>query len=278
MPDFTMVILDKIANISPESWDDIFPANMIEGYSYFKALDESNITLFSLHYAIVYKMDRIVSIAPLFIADFSFDTTIHGFFKKMVSSIQKIFPRFLRIKILFFGSPLTEEAVIGFSKDCDRNQILNFLNQEIVHFCKERKISVLAFYNLTKRDLPVIDFLKSNGFGCMEAYPIVRLDIKERSLEEYIQNLGKNMRKDIKRKLKKAYETDDIKIEERNNINGLSTQAYQLYLNNFNRSDVSFEKLTVEYFSKVSEHIPGITKFFIVWINNKMVAVNLCFS
>jgi predicted N-acyltransferase len=277
MLDFTMVIVDKITNISPEAWDEIFPDNMIEGYAYFKALDESNITLFSLHYAIVYKMDRIVSIAPLYIADFSFDTTIHGFLKKMVSSIQKIFPKFLRIKILFFGSPLTEEAVIGFSKDCDRNQILNFLNQEIVHFCKERSISVIAFYNLTKRDMPVIDFLKNNSFGCMEAYPIVRLDIKERSLEEYIQNLGKNTRKDIKRKLKKAYETDDIKIEERNNLNGLLTQAYQLYLNNFNRSDVSFEKLTVEYFSKVSEYMPGITKFFIVWINNKMVAINLCF-
>jgi predicted N-acyltransferase len=277
MKDLNLIILKKIQDIHPEEWNEIFPHDMIEGYSYFRALDESNITLFSLQYAIVYEMDRIVCIAPFFFTDFSFDTTIQGVLKKLVSSIQKIFPKFLRIKILFFGSPLTEEGIIGFSKDSDKNRILDFLNEEIKLFCKKNSINVITYYNLTKSDMPIIDFLKNKGFGHMEAFPIARVEIKEHSLEEYIQRLGKNTRKDIKRKLKKAYEDANIKIEERNNLNGLLTQAYQLYLNNFNRSNVSFEKLTIEYFSKVSEHMPDLVKYFIVWINDRMVAVNLCF-
>ena len=276
MDNLRLVIVNKIKDIPRQQWYDIFPAEIIEGYDYFKTLDESNLPLFSLHYCLVYQEDRIACIAPFFITDFSLDTTMQGCFKKIVSSIQKVLPKFLRIKMLFFGSPLTEEGIMGFSKDCDIKQALSFLIQEILQLCKDKKIGVITFYNLTTRDMHIIEFLKTNGFGCMEAFPLARVEIKEHSLEKYIQNLGPSTRKNIRRKLKKAYAQAEIKIEERNNLNGLLNQAYQLYLNTYNSGGVSFEKLTPEYFSKISEHMPEATKYFIVWINNQMAAFNLC--
>lgn len=272
-----LVIVNQVKDIPRKQWDEIFPADIIEGYAYYRAIDESNLPLFLLYYAIVYENNRIVCIAPFFITNFSLDTTIQGYFKNIVSSIQKILPKLFRMKILFFGSPLTEEGIIGFAKDCDVKQTLNFLIQEIIGFCKNRKISVITFYNLTTRDMHIVDLLKINGFGCMEAFPLARLEIKERSLEEYIQNLGRSTRKNIRQKLRNTYASAEITIEERDNLNGLLNQAYKLYLDTYNRGDVSFEKLTLEYFSKISEHMPDVTKFFIVWINHKMVAFNLCF-
>jgi len=277
MHNLRLVIVKQVKDIPRQQWDEIFPGDTIEGYTYYRALDESNLPLFSLYYAIVYQNDRILCIAPFFITNFSLDTTLQGFFKKIVSSIQKILPQFLTIKILFFGSPLTEEGIIGFAKDSDVKQTLYFLIREISQFCKDKKISVITFYNLTTRDIHVIDFLKTIGFGCMEAFPLARLEIKERSLEEYIQNLGRSTRKNVRRKLKKTYAAAEIKIEERNNLTGLLNQAYKLYLDTYNRGGVSFEKLTPEYFSKISEYMSSVTKIFIVWINHKMVAFNLCF-
>ena len=276
MHNLKLIVLNQVKDIPRKEWEDIFTADIIEGYDYFKALDESNLPLFSVRYCLIYQDERIVCIAPLFITKFSLDTTLQGYFKKIVSLFQKLFPKFLRMKMLFFGSPLTEEGIIGFSKDCNIEQVLNFLIQEIIQFSKARKISVITFYNLTAPDMRIIDFLKTNGFGSMEAFPLARVEIKEQTLEKYIQNLGPSTRKDIRRKLKKAYAQAEIRIEERNNLNGLLNQAYQLYLNTYNKGDVSFEKLTPEYFSKISEHLPGVAKFFIIWINNKMVAFNLC--
>jgi len=277
MSDLTFATVSKVHDIPRQQWDEIFPVEIIEGYDYFKVLDGSNLPGFSIYYAIVSKQGRAVCIAPFFITEFSFDTTLQGHFKQIVLSLQKIFPSFLKINALFFGSPLTEEGIIGFAEDCNIDQTLNFLIQEATRFCNDKKISAVTFLNLTGRDARVMDFLKHCGFGFMEAFPLARLEIKERSLEEYIQSLGKSTRKDVRRKFKKTQAQTGIRIESRDSLNGILDQVYQLYLNNYDRGEVSFEKLTPEYFSRLSENMPGVTKFFIVWLNDKIVGFNLCF-
>ena len=277
MENFTFTIFDKTREITRDQWNEIFSSDMIEGYDYYCALDESNLENFSLHHAAIFRNNRICCIAPFFITPFSFDTTLQGKPKKLISAIRRKFPKFLQLKILFFGSPLTEHGIFGFSKDCDPKGVLDFLNQEISRFCRMEKIRIITCNNLTGEEMPLIENLKKLGYGVMESFPIARVEIKGNSLEEYFSSLGKNTRKDMKRKLKNAYSTGEIRIEERSSISGLEKEAYQLYLNNFNRADVAFEKLTIEYFAKVAEFMPDVTKFFIIWRGNKMVAINLCF-
>lgn len=270
-------IVKKVCEIPREEWASVFPPDIIEDYGYYKTLDESNLPAFSTHYAVVRENECIACIAPFFTTEFSFDTTIQGRLKQVILSLQKRFPRFLKLKILFIGSPLTEESVIGIREGCDKEKILRFFLAKMLNFCNIEKIGVITFYNLTSADSYMLDFLKRNNFAQMEAFPLARLTIKEQSLEEYIQNLGKSTRKDIRRKLRNAYTNAEIKIEERNNLDGLLDRAYQLYLNNLNGGDVSFEKLTPEYFAKISENMPGTVKYFVTWVNGKMAAFNMCF-
>lgn len=277
MNDLTFTTVKKVHDIPRPQWDALFPADAIEGYDYFNLIDGSDLTGFSIYYAAVFQQGRAVCIAPFFITEFSFDTTLQGYFKQITLSVQKIFPGFLKINALFFGSPLTEEGIFGVAEDADMGQVLDFFIQEITRFCKDKKIRVITFLNLTGRDARVMDLLKHRRFGAMEAFPLARLEIKERSLEEYIQGLGKSTRKDVRRKLKKTQELTGIRIESRDSLNGILDQVYSLYLNNYDRGDVSFEKLTPEYFSRLSENMPSVARFFIVWLNDKIVGFNLCF-
>ncbi len=270
-------IVKEVREIPRREWDALFSPDLIEGYDYYKTLDESNLPLFSTHYAIIHEGGRAALIAPFFTTEFSFDTTIQGRFKQVIQSLQKRFPAFLKVKILFIGSPLTEEAAIGIREGSDKEKILRFFLAKMLNFCNSEKIGVITFYNLTAADSYVLEFLKRHRFASMEAFPLARLTIKKHSLEEYIQSLGKHTRKDIRRKLRKAYASAEIKIEERDNLDGLLDHAYQLYLNNLNGGDVSFEKLTPEYFRKISENMPGAVKFFITRVNGKMAAFNMCF-
>lgn len=277
MDNLRLHMVKEVSNIPRHEWDSIFPSSIIENYGYYKTLDESNLPAFSTHYAIVRENERADCIAPFFTTEFSFDTTIQGPLKRVILSLQKRFPRFLRLKMLFMGSPLTEEGVIGIREGCDKEKILRFLLAGMLNFCNTEKITVITFYNLTSADSYILDFLRRHKFARMEAFPLARLTIKEHSLEEYIQNLGKSTRKDIRRKLRNSYGSADIRIEEHDKLNGMLDRVYELYLNNLNDSDVSFEKLTPEYFAGLPDNMPGAVKFFITWVNDKMAAFNLCF-
>ena len=277
MDNMRLSIVKEVREIPRQEWDGVFPCDIIEGYDYYKTLDESNLPDFSMHYAVVYENDRAASIAPFFTTEFSFDTTLQGNLKQVILYLQKMFPGFLKMKMLFIGSPFTEEGIIGLRGDCNKEHVLRFFLAKMLHFCNTEKIGVITFYNLPANYSYTLDFLKRNNFAQMEAFPLARLTIKERSLEEYIQSLGKSTRKDIRRKLRNAYTNAEIKIEERNNLDGLLDRAYQLYLNNLNSGDVSFEKLTPEYFAKISENMPGTVKYFVTWVNGKMAAFNMCF-
>lgn len=277
MDNLKLDIVKEVSSIPRHEWDDVFPHGIIENYGYYKTLDESNLPSFSMHYAIVRENGRAAFIAPFFTTEFSFDTTIQGPLKRVILSLQKRFPRFLKLKILFIGSPLTEEGVIGIREGCDKEKILRFFLSGMLDFCAAGKMAVITFYNLTSADSYILDFLKRNKFAQIEAFPLARLTIKEHSLEEYIQNLGKNTRKDIRRKLRNAYSTADIRIEEHDKLDGRLDHAYELYLNNLNSGDVSFEKLTPEYFAGLPDNMPGTVKFFITLVNGKMAAFNMCF-
>lgn len=276
MNNLRLSIVKEVRDIPRREWDSAFPPHAIEGYDYYKTLDESNLPGFSMRYAVVWENDTIVCIAPFFTTEFSFDTTIQGGLKQVILSLQKRFPKFLKMKILFIGSPLTEEGAIGLRENCDKKEVLRFFLAKMLHFCITEKIGVITFYNLTAEDSYILDFLRQNKFAQMEAFPLARLTIKEQSLEEYIQNLGKSTRKDVRRKLRSAYADAEIKIEERSNLDGLLDHAYQLYLNSLNGGDISFEKLTPEYFDRISENMPATIKYFVTWVNGKMAAFNMC--
>jgi hypothetical protein len=53
MHNLRLAIVNQVKDIPRQQWDDIFPTDIIEGYDYYRALDESNLPLFSLHYAII---------------------------------------------------------------------------------------------------------------------------------------------------------------------------------------------------------------------------------
>lgn len=112
----------------------------------------------------------------------------------------------------------------------------------------------------------------------MGSLPNTLLEINADSLETYINGLSKNTRKDLKRKLKKSSDEARLTTNIRENIDDLSGEIYQLYLNNLNNAHVRFEVLTPEFFKNICKNMPGIARFFITYDRGKIVAFNLCLA
>ncbi len=270
-------LIQTINDIPETQWNRIFDDNFIESYGYHKTIEESNLKEFAIFYLTVKRGENIVAIAPFFIMDFSLTTLIRGWLQKFIFNLQKIFKRFLKMRILFVGLPTAEHLYLGISKEENYEEILDLIIKEIHEFQKRNKINTLLFYNLTDKHRGLKGYLTKKEFLGMENFPNSLMDINVGSVEEYIKSLGSSTRKDLRRKIRKSESLTTLETEIIDNVNGCVDDIYRLYTNSFNDSNVRFEVLTPELFLNICRNMPGIAKYFITRENGKMIAFNLCF-
>ncbi|MFA5096966.1 MAG: GNAT family N-acetyltransferase, partial [Candidatus Omnitrophota bacterium] len=258
--------------IPPQAWDRLFGPSLIESYGYLKTLEDDGTREFSFAYLLGKRNAELVLILPCFIMDFSFSMLI----PKSLHKIIRPFCRYLRTKVLFLGSPTTEGFSMGLSPDEDPELILDGAMKELRSFCAREGAAGMLFYNLTQTHGELAAYLKRKNFFRMGSLPTTAIPIKAGSLEEYIGGLGKNTRKDLKKKLRRSRELIALKTEERADITDIIDRVYGLYLNNFNDSDVHFETLTKKFFLNICRNMPGVAKYFITYAGERIVAFNLC--
>jgi len=269
---FDFSIVKTINDIPRQDWDILFGDELIESYGYLKTLEEGEAGEFSFGYLIGKKGNNPVLILPFFVMNFSFTTLLPECLHRAV----KFFDRLSKLKVLFIGSPTTEGFSMGLSPDVNFEEILGQALEKLQEFSKTEKILGMAFYNLNAKYPKLTGYLKQNKFIKMESMPTTAISIKAGSLEEYIQNLGKNTRKDLKKKIRNSRELVQLKTQERSDVTDIIDDVYKLYLNNFNDADVRFETLTKKFFLDICKNMPGVAKYFITYDKEKIVAFNLC--
>ncbi len=265
-------IIKSIRDIAQQDWDNLFGESLIESYGYLKTLEEGGTEEFSFGYLLGKRESHTVFILPFFTMDFSFAMLMPGYLRKLAVKLE----RWLKIKVLFLGSPTTEGFSMGLSPHENLDIILDRALEKLHSFSKEEKIGGILFYNLSQKDARIAAYLKRKGFLKMDTLPTTEISIKAGSLEEYINGLGKNTRKDLKKKLRRSQELSQLKTEICEDTTGIIDDVYRLYLNNFNDAEVHFEILTKEFFLNICRNMPGVAKYFITYDQGKIVAFNLC--
>lgn len=271
-PGVTFSITRNIKDIPRQDWDNLFGIGLIESYGYLKTLEENGVEEFSFGYLLAKRNNRIIFILPFFILDFSFAMLMPGFLRKLAGK----FNRWLKMRIIFLGSPTTEGFSMGLSPDEKLDIILDLAIEELAAFSGKEKIGGILFYNLSLKHQKLAEYLKRRKFLKMETLPTTAITIKTDSLEEYIKGLSKNTRKDLNKKLRRSRELSELKVESREDITDIIDRVYWLYLNNFNDADVHFEVLTKEFFLNICRNMPGVAKYFITYDKEKIVVFNLC--
>lgn len=268
----SFTISRTIKDIPETDWNRLFGEDLIESYGYQKALEESGLKEFSFGYLIGRRENKPVIILPFFVMDFSFHTLTAGLLQKIMRKLKNIFT----MKILFFGTPTTEEFYLGVSLAEDLNSLLGGSLNTVFKFCKDEKIGALLFHNLSEKNNLLAEYLAKKSFIRLRSLPTTVIKIKAASLEDYIGGLSPNMRKDLKRKLREASREAALQTVVRDNIDDIDKEIYSLYLNNFDGSGIQFETLTREFFVNICRNMPNVTKYFITYDKDRIVAFNLC--
>lgn len=267
-------ITETIDNIPKEDWDRIFGENKIESYSYQKTLEKSELENFIIKYLLVKRGEYLLAIVPLFIINFSMLELLPKYINKL--PMPKIIKNLFSMRMLFIGAPTIEEAHIGISAEGDFNILLSLIINGLTKLSRKEKVVTMLFNNLSGKDKILQNNLMSHGFFSMESLPNSVININFKNMDEYLNTLSSNMRKDLRRKLKKSSLEAKLTTQVREDISDILPEIYQLYLNNLNGGEVQFETLTKEFFKNLSNNMAGIAKFFITYEKEKIIAFNFC--
>lgn len=269
-------VFRKIDQIPAEDWNRVFP-NVLEGYQFFKSLDQSNFQQFSFYYILVYDRETLVGATSCFLMNYPLDTTLQGLLKKFVASVRKIFPDFFNLKALVCGLPMGEGR-IGFVGEFDR--IIQAILEEMEQIAKAEQVAIIAFKDFSLPRLPLLDPLKEKGFYKFEDFPSTEMDIHFTSFDDYLKTLSRASREGVKRKFRKLDGRVKIDLEISNELNGIVEEIHGLYLQTVRKAvgegATHFEIVPKEFFENISKNMPQETKYFLWRLDQKLVAFTFC--
>lgn len=269
-------VFRRIGEIPPEDWNPVFP-RVLEGYPFFKSLDESGFDQFSFYYILVYEGEAPVGAAPCFLMNYPLETTLPGFLNQFVVSVKKRFPSLFNLKALICGLPMGQGRMgLGGEGGQAFEKILETMDE----IAKEEKAAVIVFKDFNLSYAPLLDPLQKRGFYKFESLPSTEMDVSFMSFEDYLKGLSRSSREGIKRKFKKLEGRGKIELEISDELNGTLDEVHGLYLQTMAKAvregETQFEIVPKEFFEKVSRNMPGETKYFLWRLEGKVVAFAFC--
>ena len=270
-----MVVATSVEEFSSAEWNRLFPGEL-EDWTYYHAVERSRLPGFSWLYFGVRERGVLKACVPAFITDYRLDTTVTGPLRSFIVAVRRIFPRFLRQRMLAFGSPVSEVCHFGFDKatnHLDRQRLLNFIFEHAEQTAKAERAGMLAVKdaNAAQNNL-WNDTAHSHRLRRQPGLPTAVLNVDFDSVDDYLKSLSRTTRKDLRRKLKSSAQ---VRVEWRDNIDDIMDDVMRLYASTRERAEYEFEELTREYFHDVLAEAKSRARCATFWIGPRLVAFNL---
>ena len=269
----TTKVFRRIEDIPRESWDSIYP-RVLEGYNFFKTLDESGLEQFSFYYILVYEGKNVVAATNCFLMNYSLDTSINGPLRRLSNSLKRLRPSIFSLKAFICGMPLGLGR-IGVAGDKDK--IRHVLLRRMEQIAKKEKCAALAFKDFGHSYAGMLDPLQREGFSKFDSLPTTEMNVWFKDFEEYLNTLSSASRYDLRRKFKKVdghvkLDMQIVGVLDEHNLR----EVYKLYLDIVDKHDMGFELLPMAFFKNLSKNMPKETKYFLWYMDGKLIAFLLC--
>lgn len=272
----TYSVLSSVSEIRVEDWHRLF-GDLPEGYGFFQTLEASRLEGFNFYYVLVQADSRLELIAPLFSSDLDLGIGLGPRAQQVLRVLRKVLPRLLVVRTLFCGSPFGENGVIAISPDRTRQTaLIEELVRAMEQVRREKRLKFLVFKDFTENASRVLLPLTRLGFLRGDSFPNVVLALPYRTMDEYLESLSYGTRKDLRRKVRKTLSGASLQVRIVDDVAPMIEPVYQLYLNTYNAGTVRFEKLTREYFLTIGRLEQHAAKFFLFYINDRLIGFNLC--
>lgn len=266
-------VVESVTAFDTKDWNNCFPREL-ENWHYYRAVEEAGIAGFAYRYFAVIENNLLRAVVPAFMTTYRLDTTVQGTVKRLTSSLARHFPKLLSIRLLCLGSPVSEICHVGFAPDVTDSEkpvLLAMLVDRVKRYAQEQGVGLLAVKD-ARDDGARLWQPAIAGFSKMSGLPTAVLALPFRSFDDYLKSLSSATRKDMRRKLRSE---SAIRVETRQSIDDVKDRIQALYEATEARSDLQFERLPADYFSRVLARMPDNARCILYWANDDLLAFNL---
>ena len=255
--------VEKIKEIHPEEWNiPGIPEELFHSLEFLEVLEKAKVEDSRMFYLIARKDGKVVATTVLSIFKISLDLFIGD--QSWVRWINRNFPNFFKVKILFCGTPVSiGHKNLSLAEGVEAAEILGLFEEKMKEIAVQHKVKHLITKELDseRRVTWGKDFLNLNWF---EGYsiPDVKMNMRWDSYKAYLKTMRYPFRRQIMGSLKKLnngkaienyaqFISDKIKILRADEVD--VKEFYEKYLEVMKRATVKLETLNLPFFEQLFE-------------------------
>ena len=268
-------IHDQLVSLDAETWLRLFPS-LPDTYAQLRLLDEIGMDGFSFGSLSVTDEGRPILLVPLFWTTLKLETLAGGSLRRCLGHVSRwlILGRLLRLRVMGIGFVEGEWGEIGYDRDCATARITEAISKArmlIASEAKRRKSQLKVCLNFRPEFVTMLGPQWAGEFAQLETYPCGYLPLPYARVEDYIADLSKNARKDIRKKLR---ECGPFRVERRRSIDDCREAVYGLYRATVDGAELSLGIQPPAFFDRLPIVEPG-SHFVLYWWNDTLIAFNL---
>jgi predicted N-acyltransferase len=212
------------------------------------------------------------AVQPFFVVDQDIGVGLGRTATRVIKRLRHWYPRLLKMRTLMVGCVAGEGHLSGTSA-AQQAWIADMLKTHLhAHACQLR-VSLVVLKEFPSMYRTHLSGLLDHGYVRMPSMPMVSLALDFASFDEYLATrLSKSTRRSLRRKFKKAAAAAPITMAVVTDIEPFIDEAYPLYLQVFERSPMTFEKLSEDYLCAIGKTLADRARFFLWCKNDKLIA------
>ncbi|MGA3171665.1 MAG: GNAT family N-acetyltransferase [Chthoniobacteraceae bacterium] len=258
--------------IEPELWNAAFGTQVRDG-RFYQIAEDCLLEQFEFRYLVLRNAETGEStLQPALVVDQDGAAGLPQQARRMVAAVRRVYPGFLRMKLLMVGCA-AGEGILGSTEPW----ALRALHEALPAVAQEAGASVIVLKDFPKEYRAVVGPVFERDYRRVPGMPAATLDLGYANFEDYLRNrVGKVFRKNLRRKFRKLELAAPITMEVVADATDLSAELFALYWQTFERSEFQFEVLNQEYFERLGREMPDKTRFFIWRQAGRIIAFNVC--
>jgi hypothetical protein len=271
----TFIVVDRIAEIDPITWAQVFPAHW-KDYRYYQTLEETFAGEFPQRYLVLQSAGtgQIAAIQPFFFADQDLTVSLPPRLRACLRPLR----RWLRPRILMVGC-IVGEAQTGVNEPGELPAVCAALDDALEQYARYEGVGIVLWKDLPVAYRPAMrSLVRRARYTRLASLPAVGLKLDFESFDAYVETrLGKATRKNLRRKFREVDRAEPISLDVRTAVteNEAGT-IHSLYEQVARRGDIHFEVFTKEYFLRLSERMPEQARYFIWRQGGRAIAFSFC--
>jgi predicted N-acyltransferase len=244
--------------IDPAQWDSLLrPGDHQASHRFLRVCRDAGIEDARYRYVRVLDGPRLAATAALASMTVSLDLLAPGAVRFIAQAGRTLYPRFLRVRILFCGLPVSfGSSSLRFAPDADAARVFPLVERAMDEFAESEEVGLLCVKELTEAERENADALLGLGFFRAASLPGMALRIEWADFEGYARAMRSGYRRQLRASLA-ARASRNLRLRVVSDWREECERIYPLYAQVMDRAEFQMERLPRAFFERLAWEFSG---------------------